>query len=135
MYYRQRLIRAISLDKEFLQAEDFHSKGGFTMSKQEERAVKMEERAQALLQEAAQLRKQIEARRLDQENRAFERQQKAWGRRPRETHLKILLGVAALSLLRGLPPEEKSNFAGKLLSRLGERDRAALIELQEFRQT
>lgn len=105
------------------------------MTKQEVRAAKMEERAKALLKDAEKIRKQIEARRQDQENRALDRQKKAWGRRPRETHLKILIGVAALSFLRGLPPEEKSNFAGKLLSHLGERDRATLIELHDFRQT
>ena len=102
------------------------------MSKQEERAVKMEERAQALLQEAAKIRKQLEARQRDQESRAFERQKKAWGRRPQDTHRKILVGVAAIALLRELPPGEKNVFAGKLLGKLGERDRAALIQLSEF---
>lgn len=102
------------------------------MAKQEERAAKMEERAQALLQEAAQIRKQIEARRHDQEKRAFERQKKAWGRRPLETHRKILVGVAAIEILKELPLGEKSTFARKLLGKLNERDRSALLQSPEF---
>ena len=102
------------------------------MASSEESARKKEERAKALLEEAAQIRKQIEARRQDQESRAFERQQKSWGRRPLETHRKILVGVAAISIMRELPPDEKSAFAGRILGKLAERDRAALIELPEF---
>ena len=102
------------------------------MSKQEDRAARMEERAQVLLQEAAKIRKQLEARQRDQESRAFERQKKAWGRRPQDTHRKILVGVAAIAFLKDLPPGEKNVFAGRLLSKLDERDRAALIQLPEF---
>lgn len=102
------------------------------MSRQEERAVKMEERAQELLQEAAKIRKQLEARQRDQESRAFERQKKAWGRRPQDTHRKILVGVAAIAFLKELPPGEKNVFAGRLLGKLDERDRATLMQLPEF---
>ncbi len=102
------------------------------MASSEETARKKEERAKALLEEAAQIRKQIEARRQDQESRAFERQQKAWGRRPWETHRKILVGVAALSILKELPPGERNAFAGKLLGKLEERDRATLMQSPEF---
>ena len=102
------------------------------MANSEELARKKEERAKALLDEAAKIRKQAEARRRDQESRDFERQKKAWGRRPQDTHRKILVGVAAISILRELPPGEKSVFAGRILGKLDERDRAALIELPEF---
>ena len=102
------------------------------MASREESARKKEERAKALLEEAAKIRQQIEARRRDQENRALDKQQKSWGRRPQDTHRKILIGVAALSIMKELPPGEKTVFAGKLLGKLDERDRAALIQLPEF---
>ena len=98
----------------------------------EDQAKRKEARAQALLQEAAEIRKQIEARRLDQESRAFERQKKAWGRRPQETHRKILVGVATIAILKDMPQIEKIAFARKLLGKLDERDRAALLQSPEF---
>lgn len=102
------------------------------MASNEESARKKEERAKVLLAEAAKIRKQIEARQRDQESRAFERQKKAWGRRPAETHKKILVGVAAIAILKELHEPEKSTFARKLLGKLDERDRATLIQQLEF---
>ena len=102
------------------------------MASSEESARKKEEKAKALLQEADQIRAQIKAKRQAQENRALDRHQKAWGRRPQDTHRKILVGVAALSILKELPEAEKTGFARKLLGKLDERDRAALIQLPEF---
>ena len=98
----------------------------------EDSARKKEEKAKALLEEAAKIRQQIEARRQDQESRAFERQQKSWGRRPQDTHKKILVGVAALAILKELPAGEKSVFAGRILGKLDERDRATLMRSTEF---
>lgn len=99
----------------------------------EDSARKKEERAKALLEEAAKIRQQIEARRRDQESREFERQKKQWGRRPQDTHQKILAGVAAISVLKELPEAERSAFARRLLGKLDERDRASLIQLPEFK--
>lgn len=102
------------------------------MASSEESARKKEERAKALFEEAARIREQIEAKRQAQENRALDKQQKAWGRRPQDTHRKILVGVAALSILKELPPGEKNVFAGRILGKLDERDRATLMQSPEF---
>ncbi len=98
----------------------------------EDSARKKEEKAKALLEEAATIRKQLEAKRQAQESRAMDRQQKAWGRRPQDTHRKILVGVAALAILKELPAGEKSVFAGRILGKLEERDRATLMQSPEF---
>lgn len=98
----------------------------------ENQAKKKEARAQALLEEAAKIREQIEVKRQQQEAREFERQKKGWARRPQDTHKKILVGVATIAILKDLPETEKIAFARKLLGKLDERDRAALLQCTEF---
>jgi hypothetical protein len=98
----------------------------------EKMAQKLEEQAKAQLQKAAEIRRQIAEKQADQEKRAMVRQQKMWGRRPQDTHRKILLGVAALAFLKELSPPERNAFAKKLLAKLDERDRATLLQQPEF---
>lgn len=109
------------------------------MATAEERLVIAEAKAKAAAEKAAaaerrasELKKQIEAKKQLVENRGFAAQQKTWGRRPRETHQKILVGVAVLGILRGSTGTERSSLQKLLLSQLVEKDRAAVLTLPEF---
>lgn len=90
------------------------------------------EKALVAERRATELKKQIEAKKQLIENRGFAAQQKTWGRRPRETHQKILAGVAVLGILRASTGEDKNKLQKLLLSQLVEKDRAAVLALPEF---
>lgn len=98
----------------------------------EAKAKAAAEKAAAAERRAAALKKQIEEKKQLVANRGFAAQQKTWGRRPRETHQKILAGVAVLCVLRSSTNENKNKLQKLLLSQLTEKDRAPLLELVEF---
>lgn len=98
----------------------------------EAKAKAAAEKAAAAERRAAALKKQIEAKKQLIVNRGFAAQQKTWGRRPRETHQKILAGVAVLGILRGSTGEDRSKLQKLLLSQLVEKDRATVLDLPEF---
>lgn len=101
----------------------------------EAKAKAAAEKAAAAERRATELKKQIEAKKQLVENRAFATQQKTWGRRPKETHQKILVGVAALGVLRELTGSDKTKYQKSLLAQLIEKDRAAVLALPEFDNT
>lgn len=98
----------------------------------EAKAKAAAEKAAVAERRAATLKKQIEAKKQLLENRGFAAQQKTWGRRPRETHQKILAGVAVLGILRESTGDDRSKLQKLLLSQLTEKDRAPLLELVDF---
>lgn len=91
-------------------------------------------KATELAKKAATLEKQVENKKKQRENRAYEVEQKKWGRRPRETHQKVLAGVAVLSLLRKMTGADKLQLQKELISHLEQKDRAPLLELVEFQE-
>jgi len=99
------------------------------------KAAAAAERAAELEKRAAGIKRQIAAKEKLVADRVFEIERKKWGKRPRETHQKVLAGVAVLGYLRGLGETEKNKLQRALLSQLIEKDRAALLDLDEFRIT
>ncbi|HEX5338578.1 MAG TPA: hypothetical protein VFW53_09085, partial [Gallionella sp.] len=93
------------------------------------------ERAAELEKRATEIKRQIAAKEKLIADRVFEAERKKWGKRPRETHQKVLAGVAALAFLRSLDGPEKSKLQRALLGQLVDKDRAALLELAEFQST
>ena len=91
------------------------------------------DRATALEKRAAEIKRQIAAKEKLVADRVFEAERKKWGKRPRETHQKVLAGVAVIGYLRSLDSAEKSKLQRALMSQLVEKDRAALLDLDEFK--
>jgi hypothetical protein len=96
------------------------------------RAAAAADKAAELAKKVAALEKQVDNKKKLLEKRADLAELKKWGRRPRETHQKILVGVAALSMLRDLTGAEKTRFQKLLLSHLEQKDRAPLLNMAEF---
>lgn len=101
----------------------------------EAKAKAAADRAAELEKRAAEIKRQIAAKEKLVADRVFEAERKKWGKRPKETHQKVLAGVAVIGYLRSLGETEKSKLQRALLSQLVEKDRAALLDLDEFRIT
>lgn len=98
----------------------------------ESRAKVAAERAAELEKRATEIRRQLAEKQKLVEARAFDAERKKWGKRPKETHQKVLAGVAVIGYLRSLGGPEKTKLQRALLGQLVEKDRAALLDLCEF---
>jgi len=98
----------------------------------EAKAKAAADRAAELEKRATEIKRQIAAKEKLIADRAFDAERKKWGKRPRETHQKVLAGVAVIAYLRSLDGAEKTKLQRALLGQLIEKDRAALLDLCEF---
>lgn len=98
----------------------------------EAKAKAAADRAAALEKRASEIKRQIAAKEKLIADRVFEAERKKWGKRPKETHQKVLAGVAVIGYLRSLGGAEKIKLQRALLGQLVEKDRAALLDLHEF---
>jgi hypothetical protein len=98
----------------------------------EAKAKAAAERAAELEKRAAEIKRQIAAKEKLVADRVFEVERKKWGKRPRETHQKVLAGVAVIGYLRSLSDAERPKLQRALLGQLVEKDRATLLDLDEF---
>jgi len=98
----------------------------------EAKAAAAADRAAELEKRATEIKRQIAAKEKLIADRVFQAERKKWGKRPKETHQKVLAGVAVIGYLRSLGGAEKTALQRALLGQLVEKDRAALLDLCEF---